>query len=257
MAIHESEAIVLKIFDYGESDKIITLLTADFGKITAIAKGAKRSKIRFVRKLELFTRLYIRFADNKHSDMVRIDEAELLAPYPTLSHDYERFLCANLVCELLLNWATSDKDVHLYNLAAWALVHIAHHNPLSSLLLFQLHLLSILGFHLHLSSCTKCDIPMRQGNEFLFNAENNGIICRKCFNQMLEKPPMIPLSIGSLKLLEKAREIDPDKWSRFHFSKNSLKEVTSLFKSHNQYLLQRDVISWRHLEDHLREIERM
>ena len=257
MANHESEAIVLKIFDYGESDKIIVLLTADYGKITAIAKGAKRSKIRFVRKLELFTKLNIRFADNKHSEMVRIDEAELLAPYPILSQDYERFLCANLVCELLINWGTGDKDANLYNLALWTLEHIALHNPLSSLLLFQLHLLTILGFHLHLSSCSICAQEMESGQDFSFIAESNGIVCKSCLNKNEAQPSSIPLSIGSLKILEKAREINIDKWSRFHFSKNSLREVTFLFKSHNHYLLQRDIISWKHLEDHLRELKRI
>ncbi len=258
MAIHESEAIVLKNFDYGESDKIVTFLTADFGKITAIAKGAKRSKIRFVRKLELFTKLNIRFADNKHSDMVRIDEAELLAPYPALSQDYERFLCASLVCELLINWtASGEKDENLYNLAIWTFTHISQHNPLSSLLLFQLHLLSLLGFHLHLSSCCLCDKAIQQDHNFLFIAENNGIICETCLRTHEEKPTTISLSTGSLKLLEKAREINIDKWSRFHFSKKSLQEVTSLFKYHNHYLLQRDIVSWRHLEDYLRENQRI
>ncbi len=258
MAIHENEAIVLKILDYGESDKIIIFLTPDFGKITAIAKGAKRSKIRFVRKLELFTRLHIRFADNKHSDMVRIDEAELLAPYPGLSHDYERFLCASLVCELLINWATSqNKDVNLYNLAVWTLSHITLHNPISSLLLFQLHLLTFLGFHLHLSSCCLCNKTMQTGLTFLFVAENNGIICQNCIDQQTEVLQTIPLSIGSLKILEKARAININKWSRFHFSKNSLREVTTLFKFHNHYLLQRDIISWRPLEDYLRETQQI
>jgi DNA repair protein RecO (recombination protein O) len=132
MAVYESEALVLKVFDYGESDKIIVFLTAHFGKRTAIAKGAKRSKIRFVGKLELFTRLNIRFVDNKHSDMVRIDEAELLDPYPTLRKDYERFLCASLVSELLINWATNnDQEDNLYNLATWTLYQIANKTPLS------------------------------------------------------------------------------------------------------------------------------
>lgn len=81
MASHESEAVVLKIFDHGESDKIITFFTSDFGKITAIAKGAKRSKKRFVAKLELFNHLQIYFADNKYSSLVRVDEAELLNPF--------------------------------------------------------------------------------------------------------------------------------------------------------------------------------
>lgn len=257
MAVYESEAIVLKIFDFGESDKIVIFLTADFGKITAIAKGAKRSKIRFVRKLELFTKLHIRFADNKYSDMVRVDEAELLAPYPTLSHDYERFLCANLICELLINWATSDKDINLYNLTAWTLNHIAKHPPLSGLLLFQLHLLTILGFHLHLSSCTLCKCNTATGGTFHFTAEQNGVICDSCFKRLSKKTTTITLSMGSLKILEKAREISSDKWSRFHFSKNSLKEVTKLFKYHNHYLLQRDIVSWKHLEDFLRECQRL
>lgn len=258
MAVHESEAIVLKVFDHGESDKIIVFLTAQFGKITAIAKGAKRSKIRFVGKLELFTRLNIRFADNKYSTMVRIDEAELLAPYPAIRKDYERFLCANLVSELLINWATTnDKDDNLYNLATWAITQIANDNPLSSLLLFQLHLLTILGFHLHLSSCTLCNKELQQGVDFSFVAENNGIACTSCLKGNLEENHIIALSMGSLKLLEKARQITIDKWPRFHFSKKSLKEVTMLFKYHNHYLLQRDVISWQHLEDHLRNMKKM
>lgn len=258
MAVYECESIILKVFDYGESDKIITFLTADFGKITAIAKGAKRSKIRFVGKLELFTRLNIRFANNKHSAMVRIEEAELLDPYPPLRKDYERFLCANLVSELLINWTTNnDQDDNLYNLAIWTITQIAHHNPLSSLILFQLHLLTILGFHLHLASCTLCTIELQPALNFSFLAEQNGIICQNCLSKNLDHNHSIPLSMGSLKLLEKARQITIDKWSRFHFSKNSLREVTMLFKSHNHYLLQRDVISWQHLEDHLRNLQKM
>ncbi len=258
MAVHESEAIVLKVFDYGESDKIITLLSADFGKITAIAKGAKRSKIRFVGKLEIFTRLNIRFADNKHSDMVRIDEAELLAPYPTLRKDYERYLCGHLVSELLLNWATvNDHDENLYNLAVWTFSHIAEGPPLSSLFLFQLHLLTILGFHLHLRSCTSCDRELDQALPFSFAAENNGLLCSHCIKKDMDHNHIVPLSMGTIKLLEKAREISIDKWTRFHFSKKSLREVVILFKNHNHYLLQRDVISWRQLEEYLVSMNKM
>lgn len=50
----ESDALVLHCRDHGESDKIITLLTKNAGKFSGIAKGANRSKKRFVNKLELF-----------------------------------------------------------------------------------------------------------------------------------------------------------------------------------------------------------
>ena len=51
----KASAIVLRSFDYGESDRIITFYTDDFGKLTGIAKGARRSKRRFPNALELFS----------------------------------------------------------------------------------------------------------------------------------------------------------------------------------------------------------
>jgi DNA repair protein RecO (recombination protein O) len=49
-----TEAIVLRAIDYGESDRIVTFCTADFGKIRGIAKGARRSRKRFANALEPF-----------------------------------------------------------------------------------------------------------------------------------------------------------------------------------------------------------
>ncbi len=50
-----SEAIILQTTDYAEFDKIVSLYTKDFGRITGIAKGAKRSQKRFGSRLEPFT----------------------------------------------------------------------------------------------------------------------------------------------------------------------------------------------------------
>ena len=50
----QTEAIVLRLLDYGESDRIVTFSTADFGKIRGIAKGARRSRKRFTNALEPF-----------------------------------------------------------------------------------------------------------------------------------------------------------------------------------------------------------
>ena len=57
----ESGAIVLDTTDHGESDLIVTLFCQESGRVTAIAKGAKRSKKRFVNKLEFFTYLQVNY----------------------------------------------------------------------------------------------------------------------------------------------------------------------------------------------------
>ena len=53
-------AVVVRARVFGESDKIVTFLTRDLGKVTGIAKGAKRSKRRFVNVLEPFTHVSLR-----------------------------------------------------------------------------------------------------------------------------------------------------------------------------------------------------
>ncbi len=248
MASHETEAVVLKIFDHGESDKIITFFTSDFGKITAIAKGAKRSKKRFVGKLELFNHLQILIADNKFSSLFRVDEAELLNPFPPLRMDYERFVCSTLASELILNWtADHDQDENLFHLLTWTYGQLTKNAPKPTLLLFQLHLLTLLGFHLHLSSCSQCGAEVSISRNFSFFSPKNGVVCSTCFSLQEGQSANIPLSLGTIRLLEKARQLTIDKWPRLHFSKQSLKESIALFQSHNAFLLQRDILSWREL----------
>ncbi len=244
MPTHETEAIVLKVFDHGESDKIITLYTEGYGKITAIAKGAKRSKRRFVNKLEPFSHLIITFATNKYSSMVRIDEAELLAPFPQLRSDYQRFSCASLICELVLNWLPDhDADHTLFTLLTWSMSQLGEQRPLTTLLFFHLHLLTLLGFHLHLENCQHCG-----GKEgpFLFHPETGGILCKGC-QKTSGMAAGIPLSLGTLKILTRARDLPMTKWPRLSFSNQSIGEAKALFQAHTSYLLQRDIHSWKQI----------
>src|SRR5260370_15797714 len=82
-ADESSAAILLRTRDYSESDRIVTLLTRDAGKLTGIAKGAKQSRRRFERKLELFSHVMLYFKRRPHGDLVFITRAESaeLRPY--------------------------------------------------------------------------------------------------------------------------------------------------------------------------------
>src|SRR5439155_23763630 len=60
MREERTSAIVLRSRAHGESDKIVTFLTRDWGKVTGIAKGAKRARHRFVNGLEALTQVPLR-----------------------------------------------------------------------------------------------------------------------------------------------------------------------------------------------------
>jgi len=93
-------AIVVRARAFGESDKIVTFLTRDLGKITGIAKGAKRSKRRFVNVLEPFTHVTVRLRERSSSDLAFINACELIDAYHTFARDLTKFAHASYVLEL-------------------------------------------------------------------------------------------------------------------------------------------------------------
>ncbi|HSC41785.1 MAG TPA: DNA repair protein RecO, partial [Candidatus Binatia bacterium] len=78
---HVTAAIVLRNRPYGESDKIVSFFTDKFGKLTGIAKGALRSRRRFVNSLEPFSLINLKFQDPPHSNLVFIIAADLVNSY--------------------------------------------------------------------------------------------------------------------------------------------------------------------------------
>src|SRR5205807_2276546 len=70
MPTYQADAIVLHRLDYGDADRILTLLTREYGKLAAIAKGSRRSKARVGSSLDLFGRSRMMLAKGKNLDVV-------------------------------------------------------------------------------------------------------------------------------------------------------------------------------------------
>src|SRR5215475_8389966 len=88
-------AIVLRTRTYGESDKIVTFLTRDWGKVTGIAKGAKRSRRRFVNVLEPFTHVQLRFRPSRANDLAFILGCDLIRSFRAPGRDLQRYALAS------------------------------------------------------------------------------------------------------------------------------------------------------------------
>src|SRR5260370_8504147 len=102
MPIEESTpAIVLRARDYADSDRIVTLLTRNAGKLSGIAKGAKASRYRFERKLEPFSHVMLYFRRRPHGQLVFITRAEAAGVKPVcLEDDLGRFPLGTYLLEL-------------------------------------------------------------------------------------------------------------------------------------------------------------
>lgn len=249
MTIKKTEAVVLKVDDLGESDKIVTFYSRQAGKIAGVAKGAKRSKKRFSNKLEMFTLLEVSYDDRARSGLVRIAEAELLQPFLSLRENYDRYVSAALACELIYFWSRDyDADSNIFDLLLWSLQGIdSGESPQIIQIFFQIKLYTLLGYKLHLSGCIKCGIADMGGKPYVFHPARHGLLCRKCNTSPVSREAVL-LEMNTIKLLQLAQNLPMNKLMRLRFSATSIREALHLFKVYGQYLLQREIKAWDFLK---------
>ncbi|MDX1777168.1 MAG: DNA repair protein RecO [Desulfobulbales bacterium] len=249
MSTKNMTAIVLKVSDLGESDKIVTFYSKQLGKLSGVAKGAKRSKKRFSNKLEIFSLLDVVYDDRGRSGLVLIAEAELLSPFLSLRENYDRYVSAGLACELIYYWSKDyDADKNIFTLLSWTLQSIDRGgSPQTVQIFFQIKLYTLLGYRLHLAGCIKCNTAESPGVPYLFHPARHGLLCRKC-SPAIKAPETVSLSLNTIKLLQLAQDMPMEKLARLRFSATSTREALNLFRAYGQYLLQREIAAWNFLD---------
>jgi len=190
MQEERTPAIVLRTRVHGESDKIVTFLTQDWGKITGIAKGAKRSRRRFVNVLEPFTHIRLRFRPSRSDELAFILGCDLVQAFRRPSQDIHRFALASYMVELTdVMVAGREAGQEIYTLLLLGLVSLEELSPLPALFLpaFELRLLVEVGYAPNLSSCCICgtSLPLctTDGPALLFSPSLSGLLCPQCDTQ--------------------------------------------------------------------------
>jgi DNA repair protein RecO (recombination protein O) len=183
-AEESSAAIVLRTRDYSESDRIVTLLTLDAGKLGGIAKGAKQSRRRFERKLEVFSHVIVYFRRRPHGELVFITRAEAagLPPFE-LTDDIGKIALGSYMVELADALSREEADsAQAYQILAASLGALARHGASRALRqAFELKLLQWAGYQLEFRQCQICGRPPAENaTSFVFIPSHGGIVCQRC-----------------------------------------------------------------------------
>lgn len=183
MALVSSEAIILQVFAYADTGKILRLLTRTHGVRSAIAKGALRPRSRFGGVLEPFSVgsavLYLK--DGR--DLQTLGGFELTHSGQALGRDLVRFGAASLVAELVLRTASEEPDPGLFDHVRAALrrleaVERASLEP--SALAEAWALTGRLGFAPAFEGCVSCGRSLDPADAALFDYAAGGVRCTDC-----------------------------------------------------------------------------
>lgn len=174
------EGIVLRVVDYGESDRIVTLLTRERGKVGAFARGARASRRRFPGLLEPFTLLAAELTDRR-GDLLGLESASALRAHGGIRSELARIAVAGYAVELASE-LVRDAEPHpeLFELLAAFLGALDGAPPRpATLRAFELGALAAAGFMPRLDGCARCGEPLPD-RPVRLDPSHGGLLCARC-----------------------------------------------------------------------------
>jgi len=208
-----TEGIVLRRRDFGESDRILVIFTKKLGRISGIAKGARKPSSKISGHLELFSR--VSFLVSRGRNLQLITQAETIESYDQLRADLSGIGQGSYLVELV-DAVTMEEgsNVRLYELLTTTLKALDRGLDRTVVIrFFELHLLGLTGFQPEFFICVECGEAITEQDQYL-SGELGGVICPKCV-QGIRGVDYRPVSARILKYLR-------------HFQRSSLTDLLAL-----------------------------
>lgn len=221
---------MLRTVEFGESDLVVHLLTARGGRLTAIAKGARRSTRRFPGVLDLFNLLRVQVERPRRGGMARLEHARLANAFLGLRREPRRYALASYLVELLDRLAPEGgprRDLAaLFAFALEALAALEAAGPdRRTRALLELRALGALGLHPELRACVRCGRALEGAASLAFAVPEGGALCASC-----ERPgdAALRVHLGTLRALERGAALPLERIERLALAGAALDEALRL-----------------------------
>ena len=193
--LQKCEGIVLRSTDYGETNKIVTLYTREWGKIGVMARGAKKPKSRLSAITQPFT--YGFFLLQNGRGLGNMQQGEIITPLRAIKEDIFLTAYASYVVELT-DKSTDEKKTNpfIFELLYQTLTYLNEgHDPEILKNIYEMKMLPVLGLYPILNQCAVCG---DKEGQFSFSIREGGIICHRC---LTKDPYHLKISSATIKLL--------------------------------------------------------
>jgi DNA repair protein RecO (recombination protein O) len=192
-------ALVLKRRNFGESDRLLTLLTPQHGKFDALAKGARKPISKKTGHVELFTRADVLIAKGRSMDL--LTQAEMTQPYLPIREDLIRGAYANYAAELLDRFTYDSDDTNtrvLFELLDITFARLCDDaDPRRVIRFYELRLLDEVGFRPELNECVITHEDVQPVDQF-FSYDGGGVVSPQ---GSAHSAGLVSLPVVTLKLL--------------------------------------------------------
>jgi DNA repair protein RecO (recombination protein O) len=181
---HATSAIVLRAVNYGESDRVVTLFGRTTGRVSALARGARKSQRRFAGGLGLGSVGEISVRERSGAELLTLESFDVTASHPSFGTDVARMAHAAYVAELVSKLcAPRQVELSVYDwLARFLDLLDAQGASAERLRVFELGLLGRLGFGPMVTACAVCggERTPPPPSDHRWDPDRGGAVCTSC-----------------------------------------------------------------------------
>jgi DNA repair protein RecO (recombination protein O) len=182
VALLPTDAIVLQSFAYGETSRIVRLLTRHAGVQSAVARGAARPRSPFA-VLEQFTEGVASLYIKPGRDLQTLGGFDLTRSRQGLGSDLVRYGAASLVAELVIRTGSEESHPELFVTVAGSLDRLLDAPPgrvEAVALAVAWHVVAVLGFAPQVDACVTCGRTLPDDVAASFDYTSGGVHCEVC-----------------------------------------------------------------------------
>lgn len=175
-----TEAIVLKAMKYRETSKIVTFYTREFGKVKAIAKGARQAKSKFGAALEPMSHVALVLYKKDRRDLQLVSHCDTLTLFRYLYDDVAKMAVGLSMIELVDKVSHDEESrgsLFHHLLEALTVLNAATKNYRNVLYRFEIDLSTVLGFRPSFQHCAVCGRSVAQRSAQVFHIGKGGSLC--------------------------------------------------------------------------------
>ncbi len=172
-------ALMIRATDYGENDRILTLLTAEAGKLTAGIKGVRKAgaKLKFAAQPFCFAE-YVLVKRGERYTVIQASECE---SFFELRCDVNKLYAASSVCEAACALSFEGDDCsRIFYAAVRALSAMCGGDESMELIKFLLVALKSAGYGIGVENCTECGRPLTAEQRLRFDMDTGSFTCWEC-----------------------------------------------------------------------------
>lgn len=224
--LEKCEGIVIKSINYGETNKIVTLYTREWGKVGVMVRGAKKTNSRLASVTQPF--VYGHFLVQRSNGLGLLQQGDIVSSMRRLKEDIFLTAYASYIVELTDKCTEEKKPNPFHFELLYQTLNFMNEEYDKEILanIYEMKMLNVLGQYPTLDKCTFCGAT--EGH-FSFSIREGGLLCHRCIDR---DPYHYKISPTAVKLLRIFYHLDIARLGNISVKETTKKEITTIIDAY-------------------------